>query len=95
MEALQMLLFKPKFVILDEIDSGLDVDALKIVAEAVKKAKESGTGILIITHYKRILDYVSPDFIHVLVDGTIVESGKAEIARKIEEYGYDYYRRGR
>ena len=94
MEALQMLLFKPKFVILDEIDSGLDVDALKIVAEAVKKAKESGTGILIITHYKRILDYVSPDFIHVLVDGTIVESGKAEIARKIEEYGYDYYRRG-
>ncbi len=94
MEALQMLLFKPKFVILDEIDSGLDVDALRIVSEAVKRAKENGTGLLIITHYKRILDYVSPDFIHVLVDGKIVESGDASIAKKIEEYGYDYYRGG-
>lgn len=92
MEALQMLILKPKFIILDEIDSGLDVDALRIVSKAIQKAKENGAGIIIITHYQRILDYIKPDFVHVLIDGKIAESGKGDLAKIIEERGYEYYR---
>ncbi len=94
MEALQMLILKPKFIILDEIDSGLDVDALRIVSKAIQKAKENGAGIIIITHYQRILDYVKPDFVHVLIDGKIAESGKGDLAKIIEERGYEYYKAG-
>ncbi|MGC8546689.1 MAG: Fe-S cluster assembly ATPase SufC [Thermoplasmata archaeon] len=92
MEALQMLILKPKFIILDEIDSGLDVDALRIVSKAIQKAKENGAGIIIITHYQRILDYIKPDFVHVLIDGKIAESGNGELAKIIEERGYEYYK---
>jgi len=92
MEALQMLILEPKFIILDEIDSGLDVDALRIVSKAIQKAKENGAGIIIITHYQRILDYIKPDFVHVLIDGKIAESGKGDLAKIIEERGYEYYK---
>ena len=92
MEALQMLILKPKFIILDEIDSGLDVDALKVVSKAISRAKENGAGIIIITHYQRILDYIKPDFVHVLINGRIAESGKGDLAKLIEERGYEYYK---
>ncbi len=92
MEALQMLILKPKFIILDEIDSGLDVDALRIVSRAIQKAKENGAGIIIITHYQRILDYIKPDYVHVLIDGKIAESGSGDLAKIIEERGYEYYK---
>jgi Fe-S cluster assembly ATP-binding protein len=94
MEALQMLILKPKFIILDEIDSGLDIDALRVVSKAIAKAKENGAGIIIITHYQRILDYIKPDFVHVLINGRIAESGNGELAKLIEERGYEYYRGG-
>ncbi len=92
MEALQMLILKPKFIILDEIDSGLDVDALRTVSKAIERAKVGGAGIIIITHYQRILDYVKPDFVHVLIEGRIAESGAGDLARVIEERGYEYYK---
>lgn len=94
MEALQMLILKPKFIILDEIDSGLDVDALKVVSKAIAKARDNGAGIIIITHYQRILDYVKPDYVHVLINGKIAESGKGDLAKVIEERGYEYYKGG-
>lgn len=94
MEALQMLILKPKFIVLDEIDSGLDVDALRVVSKAIRKAKENGAGIIIITHYQRILDYVKPDFVHVLINGQIAESGKGDLAKIIEDRGYEYYKGG-
>jgi Fe-S cluster assembly ATP-binding protein len=94
MEALQMLILKPKFIILDEIDSGLDVDALRVVSTAIGKAREGGAGIMIITHYQRILDYVKPNYVHVLINGRIAESGKGELAKVIEERGYEYYKEG-
>lgn len=94
MEALQMLILKPKFIILDEIDSGLDVDALRVVSKAIAKAKENGAGVIIITHYQRILDYIKPDFVHVLINGRIAESGKGDLAKLIEERGYEYYKGG-
>ncbi|MEM4379720.1 MAG: Fe-S cluster assembly ATPase SufC [Thermoplasmatales archaeon] len=94
MEALQMLILKPKIIILDEIDSGLDVDALRIVSKAIGKARDRGAGIIIITHYQRILEHIKPDFVHVLINGRIAESGKGELARVIEERGYDYYKGG-
>jgi Fe-S cluster assembly ATP-binding protein len=78
--------------ILDETDSGLDVDALKIVSEGVNRAKEaSDLGVLLITHYTRILRYIKPDFVHVFVDGRIVEEGGPELADRLEEEGYDRY----
>lgn len=92
MEALQMLILKPKFIVLDEIDSGLDVDALRIVSKAIQKAKANGAGIIIITHYQRILDYVKPDYVHVLIEGKIAESGTGDLAKMIEERGYEYYK---
>lgn len=89
-EILQMMALKPKLVILDEIDSGLDVDGLKVVASAIKqfKANDTGSSFLLITHYARILKYLKPDFVHVMVDGKIIKSGKASLAQKIEEKGY-------
>ncbi|MCP2267154.1 Fe-S cluster assembly ATPase SufC [Promicromonospora thailandica] len=91
-EILQMELFKPRFAILDETDSGLDVDALRIVSEGVNRAKENTeVGVLLITHYTRILRYIKPDFVHVFVDGKIAEEGGPELADRLEEEGYDKY----
>ncbi|GAA3039647.1 Fe-S cluster assembly ATPase SufC [Gordonia defluvii] len=94
-EILQLDLLKPKIAVLDETDSGLDVDALRIVSEGVNryKAKEDG-GVLLITHYTRILRYIKPDFVHVFVDGRIVESGGAELADELEDKGYERFTSG-
>ena len=89
-EILQLLVLDPKMVVLDEIDSGLDIDALKVVAEAVNSRKNSENSYLIITHYQRLLDYIKPDFVHVIKDGKIVESGTSELALKLEKEGYDW-----
>jgi Fe-S cluster assembly ATP-binding protein len=87
-----MELLKPKVAILDETDSGLDVDALKIVSEGVNRAKDSSDlGVLLITHYTRILRYIKPDFVHVFVDGKVVEQGGPELADRLEDEGYDRY----
>ncbi|MCU1511129.1 MAG: vegetative protein, partial [Arthrobacter sp.] len=94
-EILQLELFKPKFAILDETDSGLDVDALKVVSEGVNRAHAEGNmGTLLITHYTRILRYIKPDFVHVFVDGQVVEEGGPELADRLEEEGYDRYATG-
>ena len=91
-EILQMELLKPKIAILDETDSGLDVDALRIVSEGVNRVKDShNIGIMLITHYTRILRYIKPDFVHVFAAGRIVEEGGAELAEKLEEKGYAEY----
>lgn len=91
-EILQMELLKPKFAILDETDSGLDVDALRIVSEGVNRIKdETKMGVLLITHYTRILRYVKPDFVHVFVDGHVAEQGGPELAERLEDEGYDRY----
>jgi Fe-S cluster assembly ATP-binding protein len=88
-EILQMGLLKPDLAILDETDSGLDVDALRTVAEGVQALRRPEMGILIITHYERILDYIQPDFVHILVKGKIVKSGDASLSKEIEAHGYD------
>jgi Fe-S cluster assembly ATP-binding protein len=89
LEILQMAVLEPTYAILDETDSGLDVDAIKAVAEGVKKiVKKYNTGIIVITHYQRILKYLQPDFVHVLVDGKIVKSGTGELAGELETSGY-------
>lgn len=91
-EILQLEVLKPKFAVLDETDSGLDVDALKIVSEGVNRAKEAtGLGVLLITHYTRILRYIRPDFVHVVVAGKIVEEGGPELADRLEDEGYDRF----
>ncbi len=91
-EIVQLELLKPKFAVLDETDSGLDVDALKIVSEGVNRAKESNNlGVLLITHYTRILRYITPDFVHVFVDGKIAEEGGPELAERLEDEGYVRY----
>ena len=91
-EILQLELLKPKIAILDETDSGLDVDALKIVSEGVNRAKaETDMGVLLITHYTRILRYIHPDFVHVVVGGRIVEEGGPELADRLESEGYDRF----
>ena len=91
-EILQMELLRPKFAVLDETDSGLDVDALRVVAEGVNRVKEStGSGVLLITHYTRILRYIKPDFVHVFVDGRIAEQGGPELADRLEAEGYDRF----
>jgi Fe-S cluster assembly ATP-binding protein len=91
-EILQLELLKPKIAVLDETDSGLDVDALRIVSEGVNRYQASGeTGTLLITHYTRILRYIHPDFVHVFVDGRIVESGGPELANRLEEHGYEEF----
>ncbi|WP_404472383.1 Fe-S cluster assembly ATPase SufC [Microbacterium aerolatum] len=91
-EILQLEVLQPKFAVLDETDSGLDVDALKIVSEGVNRAKEAtGLGVLLITHYTRILRYIRPDYVHVVVAGKIVEEGGPELADRLEEEGYDRF----
>lgn len=90
MEILQMLMLKPGFSVLDETDSGLDIDALKVVAKGVNEMRGRGFGALVITHYQRILDYVKPDKVHVLVDGQIVLSGGPDIVHELEAKGYDW-----
>jgi Fe-S cluster assembly ATP-binding protein len=90
-EILQMALLRPRIAVLDETDSGLDIDALKIVAEGVRELVGPEMGALVITHYQRILNYIEPDHVHVFVDGRIVESGGAELAQRLEAEGYDAF----
>ena len=89
-EIFQMAMLEPKLAILDETDSGLDIDALRIVANGVNKLKSADNATIIITHYQRLLDYIVPDFVHVLYNGRIVKSGGAELAHELEEKGYDW-----
>jgi Fe-S cluster assembly ATP-binding protein len=89
-EILQMMLLEPRICILDEIDSGLDIDALRIVAGGVNSLKSEDRGFLIITHYQRLLDYITPDFVHIMMQGRIVKSGGAELAEQVEKDGYDW-----
>ncbi len=83
-----MAMLEPKFAVLDETDSGLDIDALKIVADGVNALRAKNRSFLVITHYQRLLDYIKPDHVHVLADGKIVKSGGAELAHELEEKGY-------
>jgi Fe-S cluster assembly ATP-binding protein len=87
-EILQMAVLKPEIAILDETDSGLDIDSIKFVSEAINSMRGPDLGVLIITHYSRILEHVEPDFVHVLVDGQIVRSGGPEVAGQLEQTGY-------
>ena len=89
-EILQMAMLEPKYAILDETDSGLDIDALKIVADGVNAMRGPGLGVLVITHYQRLLDYIRPDVVHVLADGRIIRTGGPELALELEEKGYDW-----
>jgi len=89
-EIFQMAMLQPKLAILDETDSGLDIDALRIVANGVNKLKNENNAVVVITHYQRLLDYIVPDFVHVLMDGKIVKSGGKELALELEERGYDW-----
>jgi Fe-S cluster assembly ATP-binding protein len=89
-EILQMAVFSPRLSFLDEIDSGLDIDALRVVADGVNKLRTKDNAVVMVTHYQRLLDYVTPDFVHVLADGKIVETGDKSLALKLEERGYDW-----
>jgi len=91
-EVLQMAILQPEIAILDETDSGLDIDALRVVSEGVNLLKEQNIGVLLITHYQRMLNYIKPDFVHVIMNGTIVESGGADLALHLEEHGYEWIR---
>jgi Fe-S cluster assembly ATP-binding protein len=91
-EILQMATLEPEIAILDETDSGLDIDALRIVAEGVNTLRGANIGVLVITHYQRILNYIKPDFVHIMLGGRIVESGGADLALHLEEHGYDWLR---
>ena len=91
-EVLQMAVLEPELAIMDETDSGLDIDALQVVAEGVNRLAGPERGFVVITHYQRLLDYVTPDHVHVLVDGRIVRSGGAELARQLEDEGYEAFR---
>ncbi len=91
-EVLQMAVLQPEIAILDETDSGLDIDALRIVSEGVNLLREQGVGVILITHYQRMLNYIKPDIVHIMMGGTIVESGGAELALHLEEQGYDWVR---
>lgn len=91
-EILQMAMLEPRFAVLDETDSGLDIDALRIVSEGVNTLAQGHIGVLVITHYQRMLNYISPDFVHIMYGGRIVESGEAELALRLEEQGYDWIR---
>lgn len=90
-ELLQALVLRPKFALFDEIDTGLDVDALRVVAAGIKKLRDSGTGVLIVTHYQRILRYITPDVVHILVAGKLVKTGSSMLAQEIEKDGYGKY----
>ena len=92
LEILQMHMFQPRFAVLDETDSGLDIDALKTVAQGIEALRSPDVGMLLITHYERILRYVRPDFVHVLVDGRIVRTGGRELAAELESKGYEFVR---
>ena len=89
-EILQMMMIKPKIAILDEIDSGLDIDALKIVSDGINEMRGEGFGALMITHYQRLLNYIEPDHVHVMMQGRVVKSGGAELAKRLEAEGYDW-----
>jgi len=91
-EILQLATLEPKFAILDETDSGLDIDALRTVSEGVNALKSTELGVLVITHYQRILNYIQPEFVHIMFDGRVVESGGPDLALKLEEQGYDWVR---
>jgi Fe-S cluster assembly ATP-binding protein len=91
-EILQMAVLEPELAVLDETDSGLDIDALRTVAEGVERMRTDDRGFLIITHYQRMLEYITPDFVHIFLDGAIVDSGGADLADRIEDAGYDSYR---
>ena len=92
-EIFQMAMLEPKLAILDETDSGLDIDALKVVANGVNKLKSTDNATLLITHYQRLLDYIVPDFVHVLIDGKIVKSGNKDLALDLEKNGYDWIKK--
>ncbi|MEC8942005.1 MAG: Fe-S cluster assembly ATPase SufC, partial [Verrucomicrobiota bacterium] len=89
-EVLQMMMLEPGYCVMDETDSGLDIDALKVVASGVNSMRSPGRGFLVITHYQRLLDYIEPDYVHVLADGQIVRSGSKELALELEQKGYDF-----
>jgi Fe-S cluster assembly ATP-binding protein len=89
-EVFQMAVLEPKLAILDETDSGLDIDALKTVATGVNRLKNASNAQIVITHYQRLLDYIVPDYVHVLYDGRIIKSGGKDLALKLEEQGYDW-----
>lgn len=91
-EVLQMAALQPEIAVMDETDSGLDIDALRIVSEGVNALRGPELGVLVITHYQRILNYIKPDFVHIMLDGRIVESGGAELALHLEEHGYEWLR---
>jgi Fe-S cluster assembly ATP-binding protein len=91
-EVLQLAVLEPELAVLDETDSGLDIDALRTVADGVKNVATADRGFLIITHYQRMLDYITPDIVHIFLDGSIVESGGPELAARIEGDGYENYR---
>jgi Fe-S cluster assembly ATP-binding protein len=93
-EIMQMMLLEPKLCILDETDSGLDIDALQVVAEGVNSQRDPNRSFIIVTHYQRLLDYIIPDFVHVLADGKIVKSGGKELALELEEKGYSWIENG-
>jgi Fe-S cluster assembly ATP-binding protein len=93
-EVLQLSVLEPLFAVLDETDSGLDIDALKVVADGVNALRSSERGFLVITHYQRLLNYIQPDVVHVLVDGRIVRSGGKELALELEDQGYAIYNQG-
>ena len=89
-EIFQMMMLNPKLAILDETDSGLDIDALRIVADGVNKFRNEGNAVLLITHYQRLLNYIQPDYVHVLADGKIIKTGDKSLALELEERGYDW-----
>lgn len=91
-EILQMAMLKPEIAIMDETDSGLDIDALRIVSEGVNALRGPDVGVLLITHYQRILNYIKPDYVHVMLGGRIVEFGGADLALHLEEHGYEWVR---
>src|SRR6185312_17275748 len=92
-EILQMAMLEPKFALMDETDSGLDIDALKIVSEGVNALRGPGLGVLLITHYQRLLGYIVPDFVHVMWDGRIVKSGDKSLAVELDAKGYDWVKK--
>ena len=89
-EILQMAILEPKLAILDETDSGLDIDALRVVADGVNKLRNENNALILITHYQRLLDYIKPDYVHVLSQGKIIKSGEKDLALELEAQGYDW-----
>ena len=92
-EILQLMMIEPKIAILDEIDSGLDIDALKVVSKGINQMRGEDFGCLMITHYQRLLNYITPDFVHVMMNGRIVKSGGPELAQRLEAEGYDWIKK--